>query len=55
MSTRLIEILGLETALYSDLLNCLQEEKKLLLRRSKEELYELASRMEALVYKIKDI
>jgi flagellar biosynthesis/type III secretory pathway chaperone len=55
MATKLIEILVLEIPLYKELLSLLQEEKRLLSTRTRDELYQLSGKIEALVFKVKGI
>lgn len=55
MARKLIEILVLEIPLYKDLLSLLQEEKRLLSTRTRDELYQLSSKIKALAFKIKEI
>lgn len=55
MATKLIDILELEIPLYKELLLLLQEEKRLLSTRTRDELYQLSAKIEALVFKIKSI
>ncbi|MEE9543378.1 MAG: flagellar protein FlgN [Thermodesulfobacteriota bacterium] len=53
MAKKLINILNQEMPLYKELLSLLQEEKRLLSTRTRDELYQLSARIEALVFKVK--
>ncbi len=55
MLYRLIELLEHEVNLYKELLTLIQDEKRLLSRRKKEELHRIVNRIETLVFKIKGV
>jgi flagellar biosynthesis/type III secretory pathway chaperone len=55
MAKKLINILNQEMPLYKELLSLLQEEKRLLSTRSRDELYQLSARIEGLAFKVKSM
>lgn len=55
MARKLIEILVLEIPLYKELLSLLQDEKRLLSTRTRDELYQLSGKIESLVFKVKAV
>ncbi len=55
MVKRLIEVLEQEVELYEELLHLLQEEKRFLSVRKREELHLIANKIETLVFKVKGI
>ena len=55
MAKKLINILNQEMPLYKELLSLLQEEKRLLSTRTRDELYQLSARIEGLAFKVKSM
>ena len=55
MAKKLINILNQEMPLYKEMLSLLQEEKRLLSTRTRDELYHLSARIEALAFKVKSM
>jgi flagellar biosynthesis/type III secretory pathway chaperone len=55
MAKKLINILNQEMPLYKELLSLLQEEKRLLSSRTRDDLYQLSARIEGLAFKVKSM